>query len=217
LPLLSGTAAREIERGNTERRAIALTFDCGGTAEGTAEILAALREADVSVTFFVIGDWVREHPALAREIAERHELASHSMTHPDYRDLTDAEIATDLKAAERAIFEVTGKTTRPLWRAPSGARDDRVLAAAARVGWPLHIFWTLGSDALGPVTGDSGDWRDFTPQQVADNMRRAAALGNGAILVSHCDSAQTRAVLPTVLREWRAAGLRVTTVSELLR
>ena len=44
-----------------------------------------------------------------------------------------------------------------------------------------------------------------------------AALGNGTILVSHCDSAQTREVLPTVLREWKAAGIRVTTVSEVLR
>jgi len=112
---------------------------------------------------------------------------------------------------------VTGKTTRPLWRAPSGARDDRVLAAAARAGWPLHIFWTVASDAQGPVTGDSGDWRPFTAQQVADNMRRAAALGNGTILVSHSDSVQTREVLPTVLREWKAAGIRVTTVSEVLR
>lgn len=213
----TSNGAIEIERGRSAGNAIALTFDCGGTANGTAEILAALREADVSVTFFMIGDWVRAHPELAREIAARHEFASHSNTHPDYRDLTDAQIASDLEAAERAFIEVTGKTSRPLWRAPSAARDDRVLAAAAAAGWPLHIFWTFGRDALGPITGDSGDWTQISAQQVADNMRRAGMLGNGAILVAHCDSAQTRAVLPTILREWRAAGIRVTTVSEVLR
>src|SRR5688572_1477977 len=34
----SGSAAVEIDRGNFERREIAVTFDCGATANGTAEI-----------------------------------------------------------------------------------------------------------------------------------------------------------------------------------
>ena len=37
------------------------------------------------------------------------------------------------------------------------------------------------------------------------------------ITVSHCDSAQTREVLPDVLRELKQSGIRVTTVSDLLR
>ncbi len=113
---------------------------------------------------------------------------------------------------------MTGKATKPLWRAPSGARDARVLAAAARAGWPVHVFWTQERDARGElVTGDSGDWRDFTPEQVAANIERAADLGNGVITVSHCDSAQTRAVLGPALRAIQARGLRIVTVSELLR
>ena len=173
---LGAAGAREIERGSSAVNSIALTFDCGGTANGTAEILAALCEADVSVTFFMIGDWVRAHHELAREIATRHEFVSHSNTHPDYRDLSDAEIATDLEGAERAFIEVTGKTTRPLWRAPR-PRPRAMTAcwpAAARAGWPLHIFWTFGSDALGAVTGDSGDWRDFTHSR----WRQPAARGS---------------------------------------
>lgn len=208
----------EIERGNLDRRELALTFDCGGHAQGTAEILAALRDADVRVTFFMIGDWVRAYPDLAREIAARHEIANHSDRHPDYVDLTDEQIVADLDAADRTFREVLGRSARPMWRAPSGSRDGRVLAAAAQGGWPLHVFWTMGRDAQGNlVTGDSGDWRPFTPQQVADNMLRAAAMGNGVITVSHCDSAQTRESLPGVLRELKQRGLRITTVSDVLR
>ena len=111
-----------------------------------------------------------------------------------------------------------GRSARPMWRAPSGSRDARVLAAAARGGWPQHVFWTMGRDAQGSlVTGDSGDWRDSTSRQVADNMLRVAALGNGVITVSHCDSAQTRESLPEVLRELKQRGIRVTTVSDVLR
>jgi len=208
----------EVERGNLDRRELALTFDCGGHASGTAEILAALREADVHVTFFLIGDWVRAYPDLARDIAARHEIANHSDHHPDYVELTAAQIAADLDGADRTFREVLGRSARPMWRAPSGSRDARVLEAAAHAGWSQHVFWTMGRDAQGGlVTGDSGDWRDFTPRQVADNMLRAAALGNGVITVSHCDSAQTRESLPEVLRELYRRGVRVTTVSDVLR
>jgi len=208
---------REIDRGNLDRRELALTFDCGATANNTVEILAALREADVHVTWFMIGDWVRAHPELSREIASRHEIASHSDTHPDYVLLSDDQIAADLEAADRTFRDVFGRSAKPMWRAASGSRDARVLAAATRAGWWQHIFWTLDRDAQGLVTGDSGDWRDFTPQQVAANMLRAAALGNGVITVSHCDSAQTRQVLPDVLRALRDQGIRVTTISDVLR
>ncbi|MCC6237308.1 MAG: polysaccharide deacetylase family protein [Dehalococcoidia bacterium] len=208
----------EVSRGSLERRELALTFDCGGHAGPTQEILDILREANVSATFFMIGDWVRAYPDLARQIAARHEFAHHSDRHPDYPALTDEQIVADLEAGERAFIEVTGKTTRPLWRAPSGARDDRVLAAAARAGWTVHVFWTQERNARGElVTGDSGDWRPFTPEQVLANIERAADLGSGVITVSHCDSEQTRLVLRPAIEAIRARGLRIVTVSELLR
>ena len=210
------SAAVEVSRGAREGRLLALSFDCGGHAGPTAEILDALREADVSVTFFLIGQWVEAYPELARAIGERHEVANHSHAHPDYRDLSDDAIARDLERADAAIVAATGRSTRPLWRAPSGARDARVLAAAARAGWPVHVFWTIERDALGLVTGDSGDWRGFTAAEVAANLERAAALGGGVITVSHCDSDATRDALPELLRRLRAAGVRVTTVSAML-
>lgn len=215
-PRAPAAAAHEIERANTSRQVIAMTFDCGGNAGPTAEILRVLREAGVSATFFMIGDWVRAYPDLAREIAARHEFASHSDTHTDYPSLTDAQIVADLEAAERTFVAITGKTTKPYWRAPSAARDNRVLAAAASAGWKEHVFWTLGADSLGPLTGDSGDWRSFSAEQVEQNLLRAPNLGNGVITVSHCDSEQTREVLPRVLRAWKDAGWRVTTLSEAL-
>src|SRR5205807_2286863 len=162
--------------------------------EGTDEILEALRAADVHVTFFLIGDWVRAHPDLAREIAAQHEIANHSDTHPDFRDLTDEQVADELEGADRTFLSILARSSKPLWRAPSGARDDRVLTAAARAGWPLHVFWTIDRDPHGLVSGDSGDWQGLTADRVAANLVRAAALGNGVITVSHCDSAPTRAV-----------------------
>jgi peptidoglycan/xylan/chitin deacetylase (PgdA/CDA1 family) len=40
---------------------------------------------------------------------------------------------------------------------------------------------------------------------------------NGAIIVDHCGSAQTAAVLPDILRDLQGKGFKLVTVSEILR
>lgn len=216
-PLGLPRTAVEIDRGAVGGRDIALTFDCAANSGPTQEILDVLAQENVSVTFFMVGIWARDHQDLTKQIAQRHELGNHSYEHPDYRDWTDAQIAADLQRNEDFLFALTGKTTKPLWRAPSGARDDRVLEAAAAAGWPWHIFWTIGRDANGTVTGDSGDWRGIPGPEVEANNERAARLGGGVITVSHCDAPGTASTIRDTVRYFRAQGLRIVTVSELLR
>ena len=216
-PLAVPRSAIEVARGDRAGRDIAFTFDCAANTGPTQEILDVLTQEDVVVTFFMVGIWARDHQDLTKQIARRHELANHSWAHPDYRDLTDAEIAADLDQNEAYHLALTGKSMKPLWRAPSGARDDRVLEAAARAGWPWHIFWTIGQDARGTVTGDSGDWRGIPGPEVYANTIRAAGLGGGVITVSHCDAPSTASTLRDTICAYRAMGLRIVTVSELLR
>lgn len=211
------TSAVEIERGTPSRREMAFTFDCAAHSGPTDEILRVLREENVRVTWFMVGVWVERHQELTKVIAREHELANHSWAHPDYRDLSAAEIAADMEQLERYLVALTGKGTKPLWRAPSGARDQRVLEAAAAAGWPLHIFWTIGRDAQGIVTGDTGDWRGIPAAEVWANTVRAASLGPGLITVSHCDAPSTAAVMRDTIRLFREQGLKIVTVSELLR
>lgn len=196
---------QEIGRGNPNRREMALTFDCGASAAPTPAILSALRAAGVRATFFLTGQWVRQNPDLTREIAAEHEIANHSFTHPDFRRLSDAQILNEMERTEQLVLEVTGHTTRPLWRAPFGSRDTRVLKVVGEAGWPYHIYWTA----------DSGDWRDISPDQVRANI--AAAAQNGAIIVQHCGSTQTATVIAQVIADLQEKGFALTTVSDLLR
>jgi len=217
-PAVTSGRAVEIERGTPSRREVAFTFDCAASSGPTAEILDVLREEGVRTTWFMVGVWVEQHQELTKRIAREHELANHSYWHPDYRDLTDAQIADDMEQLDRQLIALTGKGTKPLWRAPSGARDQRVLEAAARAGWPLHIFWTIGRDANGStVTGDTGDWRDIPAAEVMANTVKAAGLGPGVIIVSHCDKPSTAAVMRETIQLFRREGLRIVTVSEMLR
>lgn len=213
----SPSGAVEVERGTAARREVALTFDCGWRAEATPEILRILEEEDVPTTWFMMGIWAEAHPDLTKRIAAKHELATHSWDHPDYRDLTDAQIAADLKRTDDYLRTFSGRGSAPIWRAPSAARDSRVLDAAARAGWPMHIFWTTGPTSGGFASGDSLDWTDASAAAVRANLLRAIGLGNGSILVAHCDAESTREVLREVIREYRKAGLQFVTVSQLLR
>ena len=217
IPLAVPSGAAEIERGTRSRQEVALTIDCGWRFDATADILRILEEEDVVTTWFMMGIWAEAHPELTRRIAAKHELATHSWDHPDYRDLTDAQIAADLKRTDDYLRTFSGRSSAPVWRAPSAARNQRVLDAAARAGFPLHIFWTIGQTSAGTASGDSRDWTEAPASAVRANLLRAIGLGGGAILVAHCDAEATRDVLREVVREYRRAGLQFVTVSQLLR
>ncbi|TAJ17126.1 MAG: polysaccharide deacetylase family protein [Dehalococcoidia bacterium] len=216
-PLPAPSGAVEIERGTRARKEVALTFDCGWRSDATGDILRILEEEDVVTTWFMMGIWAEAHPELTRRIAAKHELATHSWDHPDYRDLTDAQIAADLKRTDDYLRTFSGRSSAPIWRAPSAARDQRVMDAAARAGFPLHIFWTIEQTPAGLASGDSLDWMEIPAARVRSNLLRAIGLGGGAILVVHCDAEATRDVLREVIREYRKAGLQFVTVSQLLR
>jgi peptidoglycan/xylan/chitin deacetylase (PgdA/CDA1 family) len=198
-------APGEIGRGNPNRAEVALTFDCGASGVPTPAILEALRAAGVRVTFFITGQWATLYPELTRRIAAEHEIANHSWSHPDFVTLSDGQVLAEMTRGEEALSRIAGVDTRPLWRAPFGSRNSRLLALVRDAGWPYEIYWTA----------DSGDWLDISPAQVRANVGKGAI--NGAIIVEHCGSTQTAAVLPEIISDLQGRGFRIVTVSEVLR
>ena len=213
---IASLAGGEYGRGNLDRKEISLTFDCGASGVPTSAILEALRKEGVRATFFITGQWARTYPNLTRQIAEEHEIANHSFSHPEFILLTNAQILEEMDKTEQIIADITGKSTKPFWRPPYGNRDSRVNSVVAQAGWPYSIMWTVERTAQGWITGDSGDWTNISPQEVTFNIMRASELGNGIITVSHCGSTQTAASLSQTLEILKSKGFRITTVSEIL-
>ena len=213
---LQNLPAGEYSRGNLERKEIALTFDCGASGVPTPAILEALRTEGIRATFFVTGQWAKTYPDLTRQIAAEHEIANHSLSHPDFRELTDNQIIEEINKAEQIIAEITGKSTKPFWRPPFGARDERINRVVAEAGWPYSIMWTVVRTSQGYVTGDSGDWTNITPQEVTANIIRASELGNGVIVVDHCGSTQTAASLSQTIQILKNRDFKISIVSEIL-
>lgn len=197
--------------GNPSRPYVALTIDLEVGDERVPQLLATLREQQVRVTFFVLGQWVEQHPQLVRQIiADGHELANHSYSHPDFRSLSDAQIAAELARTEALVQELGG-TTRPYFRPPYGAYNQRVLEAVAAQGY-LLVMWNVDSqDAVGsPKTAElmlTSLTATLPPEALA-----------GAIILTHC--CNTHHPLPDVLfaalDRFRAMGIEVRTLSSVL-
>src|SRR6266567_1650825 len=65
-----------------EPAGIAITFDDGPHADGTPLVLETLREHGAVATFFLVGEQVERHPALAAEIvAAGHVVGVHGYRH----------------------------------------------------------------------------------------------------------------------------------------
>jgi len=123
-----------------------LTFDDGPSVH-TARLLDALAARNVPVTFFVQGQQVQSRPAIAaRIVAEGHEIANHSFSHPNLAARNAATIRNELTRTNNAIFQATG--TRPtLLRPPYGSHNATVRSVAAEFGFPI-VLWSV----------DTRDW-----------------------------------------------------------
>jgi peptidoglycan/xylan/chitin deacetylase (PgdA/CDA1 family) len=197
----------EIARGDTTRPWIALTFDAGSSIAPLPSILETLRQKDVHCTFFLTGIMLRQAggPELLQQlVADGHELGNHSDTHPDFTQLTDEEIAAELAAVEDTALELTGRSTKPYFRPPFGARNDRVWRAVQANGY-VTIYWTY-------------DVRDWTEDRTAEEVYTLAVgrACNGAIVVMHVGAWEAADTLPAIIDELRAQGYRLVTLSELL-
>lgn len=196
----------EIDQGNTSRQQIALTFDAGGPATPTAQILDILAKYHLRVTWFVTGQWAQDNPSLLRGVAaDGHEIGNHTMTHPDLTTVSDVQVCQELTLADQVISGITGHTTRPYFRPPYGARNAQVRSLAANLGYRT-VYWTI----------DTIDWReDATPQSITDKVMNH--LSNGVIVLMHAGSAVEAQTLDGLIANIQQKGYQIVTLTQLLR
>ena len=196
----------EVDQGNASNARIALTFDAGGPVEPASKILATLAKYDLHVTFFITGQWAQQYPDVVRQIWNAgHEIGNHTMHHPDLTKLPNDQICTELNQAEAVISNITGLTTRPYYRPPYGARDNRVRQITANLGYRT-IYWTI----------DTIDWDpNTTSQMIIDRVINH--LKNGAIVLMHVGSPVEADTLDTLIPMIKQRGYQITTLTEVLQ
>jgi peptidoglycan/xylan/chitin deacetylase (PgdA/CDA1 family) len=216
VPQLAGrdaTLASEpllVTRGRVDKPWVALTLDAGASAAPTPRMLKALRERHITITFFLTGQWIKDNPDLARQIAaDGHEIANHTFTHRDLTRLGEAALRKELADTETLLKETAGVSSRPLFRPPYGAYDEQVLRAVVGQGY-LPIYWTLDSlDSVGEPKTPEFLLERVTGKLTPEQLR-------GAIILAHCGSDATADALPEILDRFAEMGFEVKKVSEVL-
>jgi peptidoglycan/xylan/chitin deacetylase (PgdA/CDA1 family) len=132
---------------------VALTFDDGPNPEATPKLLEVLARHGVRATFFCIGTYVRERPALVREIiAAGHLIGNHTMNHPKLFVEPAARVRQELADCNAALQDVTGAAVR-YFRPPFGARRPMVLRAARELGL-TPVMWNVTAYDWKPIGVD---------------------------------------------------------------
>ena len=191
-------------------RTVALTFDDGPDPVWTRQLLAVLAREHVPATFFVVGTRAASSPSLVRdELAAGHEVGNHTWSHADLGAVPAWRRNLELSLAQLALSgsgHVTSALLRPPYSsAPDALRADdvRALKAETEAGYVVVL-----SDR------DAEDWRRRGVAQI--EAAAAPPDDRGAIVLLHDgggNRAQTVAALPGIIRAYRAAGFRFTTVS----
>lgn len=208
-----------ISHGSRSRPEIALTLDMGGRVGDALDIMDWLVGHDVHASIFMTGAMAASpNTDAGRQVLRvidahpgQFTLGNHSYTHRDFRTLTDAEIADELRRTEAALARSCDQDPHPFFRPPSGGYDADVLAAVGVAGYRTTVMWDI----------DTIDWRPIAndpPGPTADQMI-AKVLGtaqNGSIVLMHLGGFETFEALPRIVAGLESAGYDLVTLDEML-
>jgi peptidoglycan/xylan/chitin deacetylase (PgdA/CDA1 family) len=191
-------------------RGACLTFDDGPDPDGTPLVLDALDAAGLKATFFVVGEQLMRHHAIAREaLARGHELGLHGFAHVRHESMPGRSARDDVARAMGTFEAAVGQ--KPRWfRPPYGRFSEHSYEACADLGL-RPVYWS----AWGL------DWEDISAARIVDLV--AAGLTEGAIVLLH-DSvayghrpsvAATVDAVGLVAARAAEAGLELATLGEL--
>lgn len=203
-PAPAPRAASQYNSAHTARRVIALTFDDGPHPDLTPKLLDILRQNGVRATFFVVGRNVKAYPEIARRIvAEGHEIANHSWSHPALPKLGAAGLRHEIENTNAVIESVTGRRPTNM-RPPYGALNPRVRDYLTKGQNMNIILWSV----------DPLDWKRPGAQVVTQRLVEGAT--PGGILLAHDIHPGTVEAMPDVIAQLKAKGYGFATVGQLL-
>jgi peptidoglycan-N-acetylglucosamine deacetylase len=192
---------------------VALTFDDGPNDPYTPRLLDLLARYHVRATFFLMGSFVRQRPAIARDLLQAgHLLANHTVNHPSLLWEGSASVREELTGCSAIIEDATGKKVE-YFRPPFGARRPEVLRIARELGL-APVMWNVTAHDWDAT--DSKALAARVQNSVQRNQQRHSAsnilLHDGGHLQLGTDRSVTLATVGMLLGSWAASDLRFVTV-----
>lgn len=167
---------------------VALTIDDAPGPDTTA-ILAALQTAGMKATFFLIGQHVQQFPAIAQQIvAQGHEIANHSWSHPVMNTLTQAEIDNEILLTNNIIFNTTG--VHPVYFRPPYGQSNQLVVDRAQAAGLTHMWWTI----------DTEDYTGISATTITQQVSLAQPSG---VVLLHNWSPGIKQAIPLINTYWK--------------
>jgi len=198
---LSDLPPQPVYRGPSAEKSASLMFNVSWGTEYVPQLLAVLQATHTKATFFLDGDWVRQNPGMAKQLAVAGEdLGSHGQGHRDFRALSTEDLQRQLFQSANLIRQATG-TTVHLLAPPAGSYDQRIVSLARQQGVYV-ILWSL----------DTLDWRRPPATEIIQRVNRGVEPG---VLILMHPTAPTVAALPEIIRSLQNRGYLLKTVSQV--
>lgn len=212
LPPLPSSSRGLITNGDRSEYKIALTFDVcqaeGDLAGYDAEIVNVLNETQTPATFFLGGEWMRDHQAETLGLANNSlfELGNHSWSHSDFSAITPDEMNKEILLTQQYMYNLLGYQTN-LFRLPYGTYSEDALNVIGENGL-YTIQWDDVSGDPDPNI-DAERMTDWVLQQIQP----------GTIIIMHANGRgwHTAEALPTIIQAIRQQGYTLVTISDLLK
>ena len=187
----------------TEEKKLAFTMNCAWNADDIDQILEVLKNNDVKITFFMVGEWVDKYPDAVKKIyGAGHEIGSHSNTHPHVNNLSSEKNLEEIKLSVSKIEKITGSQTK-LYRTPYGEYNDTVIKTATENGY-YPIQWDV----------DTLDYEGKTGDEMWGRIK--GKIKNGSIILSHNGTKHTAESLDMLIKNIKSKGFEIVKVSDLI-
>lgn len=189
----------EAETEIKEKYRIALTFDDGPSVY-TESLLDGLKERDVQVSFFIVGQNAEKFPdTVKRAYEDGHLIGNHTYHHVDVAKISNDRAKEEVQKTNEVLEQITDEKPEYM-RPPFGSWQKEL---ELEVGM-LPVMWSI----------DPLDWTTKNVSQIVNNIVTDAE-ENDIILMHDCYESSVEAALQ-VIDILREAGFEFVTVDELL-
>ncbi len=193
-------------RARTEKKVVSITFDDGPDAEMTPRVLAVLRKYHAKAAFFLIGEKVRKHPEIVKQMDEEgHIVANHTDSHRSIFPLSHGtKVAEELEQCQKSIAQVMGKT--PIFFRPPFGVTNPVIGKVVKhmglqtIGWSIRSLDTISSRS-----------REDVCKKVVDKLHCGAVL----LLHDRCDDADV--LLEMLIKGIKEKGYEIEPIDSFLK
>ena len=206
-PAASASMVRSIrELPQSEIKQVAWTVDDGTSPESVKRYIRLVTDNNLRLTFFIysaMGSWLKNKSELQPLVdSGQIQLANHTMHHPALAGLSAKNIQRELMGAHNFIEKHFGVDVRPYYRPPYGSINQKVINAAAEIGYTKPMLWS----------GSLGDASNIRATRILQLAR--SSFYDGSIVLAHANNLTSSRVFPDILKMITSKELNLVTLAD---